>query len=159
MVIELQTERRKLNEAMNARDAVVQRLVDAYESILQKSVLIEHLQQKIQQEPRGDSPFPFKADHARDSVGMKDEITRMESIIKDLRDEMKRLKDAPAGLLKPSDPPPSYDEGGIKVRILDFTNWDTTEEIARHRGRFFYQDYRRSPTAALLPRSPRLKTE
>lgn len=120
MVIEIQTERRKVTEAMSARDAVVQRLAEAYESLHQKTVLIEHLQQQIQQEPRGDSPFPFKMAPSGEKVEilrMKDEILRSGNTIKDLRDEIKFLKEAPPGLLKSLDPPPSYEEGALKVCV------------------------------------------
>ncbi|KAF9460871.1 hypothetical protein BDZ94DRAFT_1168774, partial [Collybia nuda] len=96
MVIEIQTERRKVTEAMNARDAVVQRLVDAYESIHEKTALIEHLQKQIQQEPRGDSPFPFKTGPGGEKLEAsraKDGISGLENAIKRLREERELLKE------------------------------------------------------------------
>jgi hypothetical protein len=118
MIIEIQTERRRVTEAVNARDAVVQRLADAYESLHQKTVIIEHLQQQAQPEPRGDSPFPFKTHVGGEKVEMlrmRDEKLRSENTIKDLRDEIKFLKETSPGLLKSPDPPPSYEEGALKV--------------------------------------------
>lgn len=123
MVVEIQTERRKVTEAMNARDAVVQRLVDAYESIHEKTALIEHLQKQIQQEPRGDSPFPFKTGpggEKSEASRAKDGISGLENAIKRLREERELLKERRLGLMKSPDPPPSYDEGALKVRFYTF---------------------------------------
>ncbi|GLB35623.1 hypothetical protein LshimejAT787_0211880 [Lyophyllum shimeji] len=116
LALELATERMRTVEAMKARDAVVQRLVDAHESIRQKTAALELLQQKS----RATSPFladsastPEKIEMAR----MKDEIARLERTIVELRIEIRCLKESAANLVKPIEPPPRYDEGAAKSNI------------------------------------------
>jgi hypothetical protein len=48
MALEIQNERKKVQDAMNARDAAVTRLADAYVSLGQKTAMIEKLQNEIQ---------------------------------------------------------------------------------------------------------------
>uniref|UniRef100_A0A0W0G7Y6 DUF6697 domain-containing protein n=2 Tax=Moniliophthora roreri TaxID=221103 RepID=A0A0W0G7Y6_MONRR len=51
MSIEIEKERRKVQDAITARDATVKRLVDAYNSLRQKTVLLESLQNQSPGQP------------------------------------------------------------------------------------------------------------
>ncbi|EEB95064.1 hypothetical protein MPER_06024 [Moniliophthora perniciosa FA553] len=56
MSIEIGKERRKVQDAMNARDATVKRLVDAYNSLRQKTILLEKLQNQLPVQTSQEAP-------------------------------------------------------------------------------------------------------
>lgn len=119
MVIEAQVEKMRVSEITAARDAAVQRLSKAYESIRQKSVIIERLQQE------STTKFTFPSQAASESdvfqiSKLKDEITRLEAVIKELRDQLKGSKDIVPANAKSPDPPPQYDEANLKVSFHSF---------------------------------------
>jgi DNA repair exonuclease SbcCD ATPase subunit len=117
MAIEVQVERMRVSEMMSARDAAVQRLSNAYESLRQKTAIIERLKQE-KQEPTCNSPFPSNMNLGLEQLEiarLREEIASLEVIIKDLRHEIRTLKDSTPGYIKSSDPPPQYDEAYLKV--------------------------------------------
>ncbi|KAF5386687.1 hypothetical protein D9615_002059 [Tricholomella constricta] len=126
MAIEVAIERTRTLEALKARDAVVQRLVDAHESLRQKSAALELLQQKSR------AASPFLADSAPtieriEMARMKDEIARLERTIVELRIEIRLLKENAVNLMKATEAPPRYDEASLKNNtpphqsLLDFS--------------------------------------
>jgi len=117
MAIEVQTERMRVTEMMNARDAAVQRLSDAYESLRQKTATIEHMTKER------DCQLPLKTTYGSDHLEierLRAEIASLEVVIKDLRDEIKALKDTAPITVKPPDPPPQYNESYLKVSYFIF---------------------------------------
>ncbi|KAG5340440.1 hypothetical protein C0989_001583 [Termitomyces sp. Mn162] len=101
LAIEVAIERTRTNEALKARDATVQRLVEAHESIRQKSATIELLQQNIKS--RASSPFIPDSSTATDrteTTKMKEEIARLERTIVELRIEIRTLKENAAKTLE-----------------------------------------------------------
>ncbi|KAG5642805.1 hypothetical protein DXG03_002089 [Asterophora parasitica] len=90
MAIEVGIERTRTQEALKARDEVVQRLVDAHESLRQKSAALEALQQRVGTPSLADSaPNIERIEMAR----MKDEIAGLERTIVELRIEIRTLKE------------------------------------------------------------------
>lgn len=113
MALDLQVERKRVVEATNARDAAVKRLSDAYASLSHKTEIIERLQQELK-----NHEFPFLSQPASNSVHeatinrMKEDMVTLESIIKDLREETKFLKESANKFSKTPDlPPPRYEDG------------------------------------------------
>ena len=100
---------------MNARDALVHRLAEAYESLRQKTRMLEMLQQE---QPEGASDILRLLNVAENPQipRMQEEITKLQATIQDLRDEIKFLK---AGAGKTVEPPPCYEEGASKVCVLN----------------------------------------
>ncbi|KAJ6630320.1 hypothetical protein B0H10DRAFT_2349520 [Mycena sp. CBHHK59/15] len=96
MALEVQMERARAMEAMNARDAAVQHLSDAYVSLRQKMTLIEHLQQT-----RQDNFSPS---------ALNEQVVALEMTIKTLRVEVASLKESSNVTVKSVEPPPLYDE-------------------------------------------------
>ncbi|KAF8061778.1 hypothetical protein FPV67DRAFT_1586897, partial [Lyophyllum atratum] len=116
IAIDLSEERMRTMEAMKARDAVVQRLVDAHDSIRQKSATIDILQQNLQKSRAG-SPFLSESVPTKEKVEMartKDEIARLQRTIVELRIEIRVLKESAGNLAKPTESPKSYDEAPLK---------------------------------------------
>ncbi|KAG6860567.1 hypothetical protein C0995_009781 [Termitomyces sp. Mi166 len=109
--IEVAIERTRTTEALKARDATVQRLVEAHESIRQKSTTIDLLQQNIKS--RANSPFTpdslMSADRTEASK-TKEEIARLERTIVELRVEIRTLKENAARSVEPSSHYPASDE-------------------------------------------------
>jgi hypothetical protein len=121
MVIEAQSEKMRVSEMTAARDAAVQRLSKAYESIRQKSAIIE----RLQQESTIKYPFPLQAAEPEileisEIPGLKEEITRLEAVIRALRDQLTTSKDIVPTNFKSSDSPPQYDETNLKVSFHSF---------------------------------------
>ena len=119
MAIEVQVERMRVSEMMSARDAAIQRLSNAYESIRQKTATIE----RLQQEAIRNSSFPstpVSVPEQLEITRLREEITNLEAVIKDLRHEIKVLKDHAPGHTKSLDPPPQYDETYLKVMFYIF---------------------------------------
>lgn len=111
-------ERIRTAEAMSARDAVLQRLTDAYESLHQKTAMIEFLRQESSDGPTShlaNTFNPFPAPEMFETARLRDETAKLEETIKDLRDEIRFLKESAANVMKSPDPPPCYEEGASKV--------------------------------------------
>jgi hypothetical protein len=118
MAIEIETERMRVIEAMNARDATVQRLSDAYVSLSQKNAIIERLQREqeaFQKHSKASSSLLTAGNGLQETIKLKAEVSMLEKIIKGLRDEMNDLKENTKSASKSHDPPPRYDEGRTKV--------------------------------------------
>ncbi|KAG6840593.1 hypothetical protein C0991_005683 [Blastosporella zonata] len=97
MALEVAVERSRTIEALKARDATVQRLVDAHESIRQKAAAIEVLQQNLKS--RANSPFPSDSTTSADRIEiakLRDEIARLERTIVELRIEIRMIKETAA---------------------------------------------------------------
>jgi hypothetical protein len=121
MAIEVEVQRKRVSELMDARDATVHRLSDAYESLRQKMAIIESLEQ----EPKCSSPPPrqeISGFELSEIEKLKEEIESLQGIIKDLRDEIMVMKANVPGAIKPPDPPPQYDENYLKVSDSIFPN-------------------------------------
>lgn len=117
MAIEVQVERMRVSEMMSARDAAVQRLSDAYESLHQKTAIIESLKQ----EPN--SPIPSTSGPGTDQLEiarLRGEISSLEAVVKSLRQEIKSLKEHASSHIKSIDLPPQYDETYLKVSFHIF---------------------------------------
>ncbi|KAK0210146.1 hypothetical protein DFS33DRAFT_260537 [Desarmillaria ectypa] len=114
MSIAISAERMKVTEAMQARDAAVLRLSEAYVSLRQKVAIIDRLQ------GNSHSPDSFKeyASYADRDVGitetniLKEEIFALESIVKGLREEIREQSMQTA---TSTEPPPRYDDGAYKT--------------------------------------------
>ena len=110
MALEIQIERMRLVEIVNARDAAVQRLSDAYVSIRQKQDIIDRLQKEREDKysPRftPNSLLRVPTEQA-DILALKAHIHTLEIIIEELKAAAKENTLAP---VKPSDPPPNYEE-------------------------------------------------
>lgn len=112
-------ERTRVGEAIRARDAVVQRLSDAYISIRQKNSTIERLEheqeclRKLNMLSIGGEEDTGSAGH--ETRKLKDEVLRLEGVIKVLEGEIKVLKSAGIGVKPSSDPPPGYEADPSKV--------------------------------------------
>ena len=119
MAIEVQVERMRVSEMMSARDAAIQRLSNAYESIRQKTAIIERLQQEAIRNSSLPST-PVSVPEQLEIPRLREEITNLEAVIKDLRHEIKVLKDHAPGHTKSFDPPPQYDETYLKVMFYIF---------------------------------------
>ncbi|KAG7086389.1 hypothetical protein E1B28_002346 [Marasmius oreades] len=94
MAIEIEKERAKVLEAMNARDATVGRLGEACNSLRQKTALLERLQKEnkltgaaITESVNQDEKDPTVNSEV---VKLEQEIEKLESTIKDLRNEIKK---------------------------------------------------------------------
>ncbi|KAJ7577392.1 hypothetical protein C8J56DRAFT_970749 [Mycena floridula] len=110
MALEIQTERTKVVDAMKARDAAVQRLSEACLSIQQKTALIERLQKDLvcSQIPRRSSPALVLTE----SNKLKEEVAALEGLVKNLREEIRVLKENEKSAQQRG-PLPRYDENGI----------------------------------------------
>ncbi|KAG6811809.1 hypothetical protein H0H92_005732 [Tricholoma furcatifolium] len=100
LALEAAIERTRTLEALKARDATVQRLVEAQESIRQKSAAIDLLQQNIRS--RANSPFATDATLVIDRAAVKEEMARLERTIVEQRIEIRTLKDAATKSSEPS---------------------------------------------------------
>ncbi|KAG6915825.1 hypothetical protein DXG01_009658 [Tephrocybe rancida] len=116
MAIEVAVERARTSEALKARDATVQRLVEAHESIRQKSAALELLQQNLKS--RANSPFSDSAPTIEriEMARMRDEIVRLERTIVELRIEIRTLKERAAKL---SEMPQGPENNVLAVRSGD----------------------------------------
>jgi hypothetical protein len=118
MAIEIQVQRMRAVEAMNARDAVVQRLSDAYVSLGQKNAIIECLRQEqeaSQKHGLASSSEFGAATGLVETSKLKAEVSMLEEIVKSLREEVKFLKETANNATRSLDPPPRYDEARTKV--------------------------------------------
>ena len=110
MALEIQIERMRLVEIVNARDTAVQRLSDAYVSIRQKQDIIDRLQKEREDKysPRftPNSLLRVPTEQA-DILALKAHIHTLETIIEELKAAAKENILQP---VKPSDPPPNYEE-------------------------------------------------
>ena len=107
MALDLQIERLRVNEVMKARDNVLNRLADAYVAIRQKNEIIEHMQEE--RGNKGAAPFPTHVIQVRDTAEndkLKAHIAALEAAV----DQLRSLT------VKPSDPPPCYEENILKAR-------------------------------------------
>ncbi|KAG6885365.1 hypothetical protein C0993_002695 [Termitomyces sp. T159_Od127] len=94
MAVEVAIERSRATEALKARDATVQRLVVAHESIRQKSATIELLQRSLKS--RVDTPLTSDSPTPTDrleATKTKEEVARLERTIVELRVEIRKLKE------------------------------------------------------------------
>ncbi|THV06900.1 hypothetical protein K435DRAFT_789004 [Dendrothele bispora CBS 962.96] len=109
MAIQIENERRKVQDAMSARDAAVMRLADAYVYLEQKTAMIERLQQemrvlgsdKVDKADKGTSTP--KQSHVEGASQTEDtetdataasrsqEVARLETLVNTLREEIKTL--------------------------------------------------------------------
>ncbi|KAG5636338.1 hypothetical protein H0H81_008360 [Sphagnurus paluster] len=105
MAVEIAVERTRTTEALRARDAAVNRLVDAHEALRAKSAALEILQQKS----RAGTPLASESSDRTELVRMKDEIARLERTIVELRIEIRLLKES----AKNSEAPPGYEDGTV----------------------------------------------
>lgn len=114
MAVEIATERMKVTEAMQARDAAVLRLSEAYISLRQKVAIIDRLQSNS----HGSENFNESTSYVFGDVGvtetsiLKEEIVVLESIVKSLKEEIREQNAQTAG---PTEPPPRYDDGAYKT--------------------------------------------
>ncbi len=117
MAIEISAERMKVTEAMQARDAAVLRLSEAYISLRQKVAMIDRLEGNS----HGPEMFKESTSYVLGDVGvtetsiLKEEIVALESIVKSLKEEIREQNAQTAG---PTEPPPRYDDGAYKVCYL-----------------------------------------
>lgn len=113
MALEIQVEKLHVQELITARAAVVARFVESCRSVKQKTAAIEKLTaEKTELEARldralGESGSETKLDDVK-------EIMRLETIMKDLRDEIQVLKSGNAANQR-TDAPPLYEEDQILV--------------------------------------------
>lgn len=95
-------------DATKARDATVERLNDAYTSLKQKSKLVDWLHNELKHRNVKEYdllkriPSPAQADEAKQS---KQEVARLEAIVKTLRKEIQTLKENEKYYM-----PPRYDD-------------------------------------------------
>ncbi|KAF8652803.1 hypothetical protein AX16_004155 [Volvariella volvacea WC 439] len=148
MALELQVERMRVVEAMNARDATVQRLSDAYNALRQKTAVIEQLQETIKRSASENAPVAERTTDVKDGqMKAKDEeIAGLEKTLKALQEEIRVLKvsaasenanaSAKAGTKSP-DPPPQYEEAPVKAVNSPFgrelTSQPTTPAVGLNR--------------------------
>ncbi|KAJ7700751.1 hypothetical protein B0H17DRAFT_210911 [Mycena rosella] len=95
MALEVEVERARATEALNARDAAIERLSDAYLSLRQKITIIERLQQAPQ-----------------DKSDVNEQLAALEATVKTLREQLAMATSLNVPL-RSVEPPPSYDENGI----------------------------------------------
>ncbi|KXN91932.1 hypothetical protein AN958_11317, partial [Leucoagaricus sp. SymC.cos] len=109
MAIEIQLEKLRVAEAMNARDALVQKLSDAYTSIREKTDLIDRLQQALNSAMNAttdasNAAFPTTPhqnwDQITEITGLRAQVVELEGLIQDLR----------IGSRNAMGPPPKYEE-------------------------------------------------
>ncbi|KAF8162712.1 hypothetical protein B0H34DRAFT_856362 [Crassisporium funariophilum] len=113
MALEIQIERMRVAEISSARDAVLERLSDAYVSIRQKSEIIDQLQQE--RESKGWAPLPIQLSHAAEQTeidSLKAHIVTLDATIEVLRDT---IQQSTIACSKPIDPPPCYEEDVYKI--------------------------------------------
>jgi hypothetical protein len=114
MALEIQLERMHVKEAIGARDAVVQRLADAYISINQKNTTIEDLRrEKGPLSPVLTSSSDTKVGNSEDVEKWKliEHVAMLEGVVKGLQDDLKHFKSIESSRAKsPRDPPPHYEE-------------------------------------------------
>jgi len=108
LVIEMQTERTRVADAMKARDAAVTRLLDAYISARKKSELIEKLQKE--REAHGLQRLNDPAEDQFDGDCMlKARIAELEMLLEEFREINGHLKEYGVYSAKAfCDPPPLY---------------------------------------------------
>lgn len=125
MALEIQIERMRLVEIVNARDAAVQRLSDAYVSIRQKQDIIDRLQKEREDKysPRftPNSLLRVPTEQA-DILALKAHINTLETIIEELKAAAKENTLLPA---KPADPPPNYEETAKACSSTSSSNANT----------------------------------
>jgi hypothetical protein len=108
-------------EAMNARDAVVQRLADAYDIINQKNDTIENLKREYGAQcarllsPSGTRP---DADEDGEKRKLHEHIAKLEGVVRNLQEDLKFWRSTNGGDGRsPSDPPPNYEEGRMHLKV------------------------------------------
>ena len=147
MAVEIQVERKRVAEAMRARDALVDRLADAYTLLRRHSEFIEYLQEErckttaanldqdsqegtvtlgvLKALPGRTSPA-LPAD-AAPFIDAKAHIAALEATVDDLRDLVRYLKMPYSTVIEEKvgchDPPPHYEEGVVMVSFSS-TFWD-----------------------------------
>ncbi|KAF9265912.1 hypothetical protein L218DRAFT_1075448 [Marasmius fiardii PR-910] len=99
MAIEIEKERAKVLDAMNARDATVGRLGEAFNSLRQKTALLERLQRESKLTGTADHGLELFDQDREESLSsevlkLRQEIDSLENTIQDLRDEVKLLKES-----------------------------------------------------------------
>ncbi|KAG6884260.1 hypothetical protein C0992_006654 [Termitomyces sp. T32_za158] len=103
MAVEIAIERSRATEALKARDATVQRLVEAHESVQQKSASIELLQRSLKSRVNppltSDSPTPIDR---LEATKTKEEIVRLKRTIVELRVEIRTLRENAANSVEMS---------------------------------------------------------
>ncbi|KAF9441637.1 hypothetical protein P691DRAFT_470890 [Macrolepiota fuliginosa MF-IS2] len=111
MAIEIQLEKVRVAEAMGARDALVQKLSDAYTSIREKTELIERLQQTLNAAMNPSSNATHTAfspalasqqtwEQTPEVTGLRSQVADLEALIQELR----------IGSRNAMGPPPRYEE-------------------------------------------------
>ncbi|TFK65345.1 hypothetical protein BDN72DRAFT_845674 [Pluteus cervinus] len=127
MALELEVERRRVVEALNARDVTVTRLSDAYLLLRQKTAQVERLQIAIQSgttsELSSTDVKPKLADQKKDVAVMENTIRMLQDEIRNLREERVQVPQPiarpPPGSRSPG-PPPRYDEGMNMPEIVEY---------------------------------------
>lgn len=102
MAIEIQLEKLRVAEAMNARDVLVQKLSDAYTSVREKTELIERLQQALNNGNSNYAPLSSAIpwDQTTEVTGLRAQVAELETLVQDLR----------IGSRSSMGPPPRYEE-------------------------------------------------
>ncbi|KAJ8093460.1 hypothetical protein PM082_020317 [Marasmius tenuissimus] len=94
MAIEIEKERKKALEAMNARDATVGRLGEAYTSLRQKTALLERLQKENIIPHDLTSKEASRSNDQEEVVKLKHEVLTLEGTVNTLKEEIKVLKES-----------------------------------------------------------------
>ncbi|TFK20120.1 hypothetical protein FA15DRAFT_625850 [Coprinopsis marcescibilis] len=141
MAVEIQIERKRVAEAMRARDALVDRLADAYMLLRRHSDVIEYLQEerKASQQEKvtlptalsgRTSPAALPADSAP-FLDPKAHIAALEATVDDLRDLVRYLKMHELTEEKAvcHDPPPHYEEGVVTVSTAVQTEQSASDSV------------------------------
>lgn len=102
MAIEIQLEKLRVVEAMNARDLLVQKLSDAYTSIREKTELIDRLQQTLN--------TTTNTDHTTHSANPQNWTQVPEILPNQVADLEALIQDLQIGSRNTMGPPPKYEE-------------------------------------------------
>jgi len=116
MAIEIQLEKSRVVEAMNARDLLVQKLSDAYTSIREKTELIDRLQQTLN--------TTTNTDHTTHLANPQNWTQAPEILPNQVADLEALIQDLQIGSRNTMGPPPKYEEEDGKVRdvLSDITH-------------------------------------
>jgi hypothetical protein len=107
MALEIQVHKARVAEVLNARDAAVQRLADAYISIRQKTTTIERLQRE--KDDLLNQPQNSALVNEEFKKRTQSEIARLEGIIQGLQ-ELRTSKNPDFHVKNSNEPPPKYEE-------------------------------------------------
>jgi len=110
MAIEIQLEKLRVVEAMNARDLLVQKLSDAYTSVREKTELIDRLQQALSAATNTSGQTTEPQNWSQAPEMLQTQVTDLEALIQDLS----------IGSRNTMGPPPKYEEEDGKVGDLSF---------------------------------------